>query len=178
MTLFRLKIRWSAFKHRLLCWCSESFRDHDAVMRKLSMARDDRSALEAKLIVATRELSECRSQLNLSNEAQQNATAQLIAERALREAADERAERYHEELVSTLKQTNNWSALAVSRKPIFRDIATPEPEPAIDKPIEAIRPKAMARQVASDITQKTVTDWLNELRGAETPHVGPEFTTQ
>src|SRR5690349_19845602 len=120
MTLFRLKIRWYTFKHRLLCWCSESFRDHDAVMRKLSMARDDRSALEAKLTIATRELGECRSQLSLSNEAQHNATAQLLAERALREAADERAERYHEELVSTLKQTNNWSALAVSRKPIFR----------------------------------------------------------
>lgn len=176
---FRIKL--AQWKHRLLRACSKSYREHDAIVsdrdkwrRDCVNAGNESSELRGKLRVADTAAAELRDRLKLAIAAQENATAQLIAERALRQAADERAERYHGELTDSLKSAANWSSKALNRKSMFSEVDAPEPEaPAEAKPSEPIRPKPFARSVAQHQSHDALLKMLEDMR-----NVGPEFSTQ
>jgi hypothetical protein len=112
--------------------------------------------------------------LALAREAQSNAAEQLIAERALRQAAEERADRYHGELIEALKQNTDWFARGFyHRKPMFGAPDAPSESKSAEIPS-----KPTARREAQKITNETLRDVLSRIRAEEEAPVGPEFTTQ
>lgn len=175
-----LRIKLAQWKHRLLRACSQSYRDHDVIVSERDRFRTMMAIANAQIHTAELNIGELKKQLadvgdrlKLAIAAQENATQQLIAERALRQAADERAERYHGELTDSLKSAANWSSKALNRKSMFSEADAPE-EPATEsKPSEPIRPKPFARQVAQQQTHAELMKMLEDMR-----NVGPEFTAQ
>jgi hypothetical protein len=155
---------------RVRLWLSKSARECNDARREADELRFHVVELEA-------EIDELRDRLKLSIEAQQKASEQLIAERALRQSADERADRYHNELRDDLRCAANWGAKALNRKSMFGELDAPADEPK-GKPVE-IPAKRMARNVAQDMTSDTLKDLLKDIRsGVQEVPVGPEFTTQ
>lgn len=182
MTPIRIQI--AQWKCRLLRACSKSYRAHESVIADRDHFRMMKSISDAKAQTAEMniaglkdQIAELRDRLKIAIAAQENATQQLIAERALRHAADERADRYHGELADSLKAAANWSTKALNRKSMFSEVDAPEPEPIADTKHEAIRGKPMARNVAAQQTHSELLSMLDDIRKGEI-HVGPEFTTQ
>lgn len=178
----RLYFRLLAWKHRALRFLSKSYRDHDAVVsdrerwrrecidagNKLAAMHNDARDLEA-------ELADTRNRLKLAIEAQQKAAEAVLVERALRQGADERASRYHDELTDALKRSADWACVG-RRGPMYGS------GPAEEAPVQpqAMPSKPMARTVAQNGTNETLLNMLADLRNglnADTP-VGPEFATQ
>ena len=185
----KLSIKVAQYRHRLLRWCSASYRAHDAVV-------SDRERWRVQCVTAGNDLSDARSQIRVLNESIEKLHAQvraysescdsvnrqLAAERALRQSADARAERYHEELVETLKASANWSTKSLNRRSMYPEVDTPEPEQMEQKPPEAFRPKPFARQVAKQVTDSTLRAVLEDIRNGRADEVqigqvGPEFTS-
>lgn len=182
MTPIRIQI--AQWKCRLLRACSKSYREHETVVfdrdhwrRECVVEGNNSSELRSKLRESEADIAELRDRLKLAIAAQENATQQLIAERALRHAADERADRYHGELTDSLKSAANWSTKALNRKSMFSEVDAPETEPTSETKHEAIRSKPMARNVAAQQTHSELEAMLKSIREGEI-HVGPEFTTQ
>ncbi len=179
----RLAIHAALIKHKLLRLCSESYRQHDAVVSDCERWRrqyiDEKNAAsvsQSKARQVETESAGLRDRLKIAIEAQQKATEQLIAERALRQAADERSEQYHAELVEALKANADWLAVGL-RKPVFGVV---QQESREDKPID-LPVKKSGRRVAQEITNETLAKMWDGMRNAGTedePPVGPEFTTQ
>lgn len=131
------------------------------------------------------ESAELSERLALAQDASTSATQQLIAERSLRQAADERAERYHEQLVDALKENANWLASSMSRRPIHGGIASPEQPVQQQTPgeLKEMPSKRHAREVARDTSQRTMEQMIADMNarhgaGEVPPPEGPEFTTQ
>lgn len=182
MTPIRIQI--AQWKCRILRACSKSYREHEGVVfdrdnwrGECAIERNRSSELREKMRAAEADAADLRDRLKLAIAAQENATQQLIAERALRHAADERADRYHGELTDSLKSAANWSTKALNRKSMFSEVDAPEAEPIADAKHEAIRSKPMARNVAAQQTHSELEAMLKSIREGEI-HVGPEFTTQ
>lgn len=178
MTRFQARI--SIWKHRLLCHVSKAYRDLDAIMSDREKWRRD--AVKADMALAARisELAELKDRLKSALEAQESATAQLIAERALRQSAQEQADRYHHELTDSLKSAANMAAQVAFRRPMFGDAAMePESQEPSNRP--SIHQKRMARSVVSEVTNTTLKNLLDEIRAGNIPDeqpIGPEFSTQ
>jgi len=115
----------------------------------------------------------CRAldQVALAVEAQQKSAEQLIAERELRRAAEERADRYHEELLAALKAQVDWYARGI-RKPVY---GADEPQHEAKQP-EPINPKPMARQRAAQVTNETLKSLLDDLRAGSGTGVAPDIS--
>ena len=178
-------IRW---KHQLLKLCSKSYREHDAQVARMHELRT--KAAEANISAAKAghdatavriECTDLRERLKHAISAQESAAQQLIAERALRQAADERADKYHEELTNALKANVDWLARGLyHRRPMY-GVGAPPDEPSTERsdPKPLLHEKPMARQVAKQTTNATLAGLLEEIRmGHEQTQVGPEFTTQ
>jgi hypothetical protein len=153
----------------------------------LSKLARENAALRRQVSDQIVEISDLRGRLALSIEAQQKASEQLIAERALRQSSDERADRYHEELTDALKSNVDWLARGLyHRRPMF-GVGAPPDEPKQESKPQAMPGKRMAREIAREIARETdkgvtnevLADMLAQIRnGAEAMPVGPEFTTQ
>lgn len=173
----RIYLRLLAFKNRVLRALSRSYRDHERIVCQLEEARYERNSAEAKLRNLQVEFDATRERLRQAIEAQENATQQLISERALRQAAYELAAQYHEQLVDVMKHTTDWFAIgSVVRRPMFGMWPVPPPVQEPAKPAAPLHSKRMAREFANEQTQKTWEEILKDMR--ETPQEGPEFTTQ
>ena len=163
--------RINLWKHELLKFCSESYREHAAMVAESSRLREECKNLHERLKHAI--------------SAQESAAQQLIAERALRQAADERADRYHEELTNALKANVDWLARGLyHRRPMY-GVGAPPDEPSTERsdPKSLMHEKPMARQVSKQTTNATLAGLLEEIRmghdqGYDQAQVGPEFTTQ
>jgi hypothetical protein len=178
----RLAIRVALFKHKLLRLCSKSYRQHDAVVSDCERWRrqyiDEKNAAsvsQSKAREVEVDAASLRDRLKVAIEGQQRAAEQLIAERALRQAADERSEQYHAELVDALKANADWLAVGL-RKPVFGVV---QQESREDKPVE-LPVKKSGRRVAQEVTNETLSKMWDDLRNGTAPEVpvGPEFTTQ
>lgn len=161
-----MRTRLAAIKAKLAMWLSKSARVN-AELRHVA----------SNQVI---EISDLRDRLKLAVEAQQKASEQLIAERALRQAADERAERYHEQLTEALKSNVDWLARGLyHRRPMF-GVGAPPDAPQESKPV-ALPVKRMARGVVRENDQQvnqSLRELLEQIRnGAEEMPVGPEFTT-
>jgi hypothetical protein len=149
----------------------------------LSQSAREASELRCRVGEMETDLADLRGRLSLSIEAQQKASEQLIAERALRQAADERADRYHAELTEALKSNVDWLARGLyHRRPMF-GVGAPPDEPKQESKPQAMPGKRMAREVAREtdkgVTNEVLADMLAQIRnGVESMPVGPEFTTQ
>lgn len=115
--------------------------------------------------------ADLKARLELAIEAQESAAQQLLSERALRQAAEERADRYHAETLEALKSQTDWLARGLyHRRPVY-GVGAPPDAPESTKPAEPIPTKPNARTVARDISNKTLADLWENIRS-----VGPEFT--
>lgn len=178
----RLSIRVALVQHRLLRLFSKTYREHDTVVsdrerwrRECVVAGNEKSEALAKAREAGEVAAGLRERLKIAVEAQQKAAEQLISERALRQSADDRAERYHSELVEALKKNADWLAVGL-RGPVFGARA-PEKD-RDDSPVD-VPAKQSARRVAQQETHATLAAMMDRIRsGPDEVHVGPEFTTQ
>jgi hypothetical protein len=149
-----------------LCRLSKSYRQHDAVLLERTVAQSKLATVKAERDKLRRDLEETKWSLALATEAQQNATEQLISERALRQAAEDRASAYHGELTESLKQSANYLSLSLNRKAMFGGVIVdepiPDPKPSVRQPT-----KPMAREVARGVSDKTLQDMLAEIKAQE-----------
>lgn len=181
----RLSLHLARLQHRMLRFCSKSYRDHDVVVadrerwrRECVVAGNSVTDALARARQAEESAAELRERLKLAIEAQQGAAEQLIAERALRQSAEERAERHHVELTEALKSSVDWLARGLyHQRPMF-GVGAPPDEPRHEPPVDISVKKPMARRVAQEQTNGTLKEMLDSIRGADGPPVGPEFTTQ
>ena len=159
--------RLNRWKHELLKFCSTSYSEHTSVVAEAERLR--------------KECEDLHERLKHAISAQESAAQQLIAERALRQAADERADKYHEELTNALKANVDWLARGLyHRRPMY-GVGAPPDEPSTERsdPKPLLHEKPMARQVAKQTTNATLAGLLEEIRmGHDQAQVGPEFTTQ
>jgi hypothetical protein len=185
----RLTIKLSQWRRRLLLLCSGSYRKHDSIVEQLRIARIELAQCREdfgrqlrradELLKEGQQLSE---RLSLALAAQESATSQLIAERALRQAAEDRADQYHQELTEALKSSTNWTCRAMGKKAMFAEVSGPEPEPVAEKRSETLgSPKVMARQEASRITNATFAELWDDLRKnsnySPEEQIGPEASS-
>lgn len=182
------RARIIVWKHKLLSLCSKSYREHSATVSRMHAFRTEaceanvaaaKSAAEAARLGA--ENADIRERLKLAISAQESAAQQLIAERALREAAEQRSEKYHDQLTDSLKSNVDWLARGLyHRRPMF-GVGAPPDEPSTERgDPKQVWSKPMARGVAKTLTNETLSGLLEEIRNGHVsePQVGPEFTTQ
>lgn len=134
----------------------------------------------AELSALRLEVETLKSSLRESQEAQERSALQLVAERALRQSAEARSEKYHDELVAAIKASANWASKNVNRRAIFSDVDSPEPEPEPRQVAPIGRGKQFAREVGRQVTDKTLSGLLQEIREQREPEsdqVGPEFSS-
>lgn len=181
-----IRARIVAWKHKLLRLCSRSYREHDATVTRMHDLRTQATNANIAAAKAGNELSELRAEcrdlrdrLKLAISAQESGAQQLIAERALRQSADERASQYHEQLTDALMRSTDWFAMGTAAHRSMFGVGNALDPPA-DKPErKPIPEKPMARAVARKETNATLTQLLEEIRsGHIEPQAGPEFTTQ
>ena len=179
-----LLVKIAQYQHRLLRLCSSSYRSHLLIVAERDRCRWDLTTVKNELAARITEINDLRAdhddlEIRLKDvmQMQEAAEKQLVAERALRQSADLRADRYHAELLETLKQTANWTSKSINRRAIFGDVADDtEPPPA--KLTEMKPPKQMARQAAAAVTNATLKSLLDDIRAGrveEEGQVGPEF---
>lgn len=187
----RFGARVFVWERRLLKFCSKSYREHDAMVSRMHVLRTEAaiantatSKLDSEASVLRLECSDLRERLKIAIAAQESAAQQLIAERALRQAADERSERYHEQLTDSLKSNVDWLARGLyHRRPMF-GVGAPPDEPSTERgDPEQIWNKPMARAVARKAQDSTLRKLYEDIRAGhagitQEPQVGPEFTTQ
>ncbi len=118
-------------------------------------------------------------QLQQERDAQTEISRQVFAERELRKAADERAERYHDQSIVTYQAWVDWLSVGPQRKKAFGK----EEERPTEK-MEPIPVKPSARSVAREISSKTLRDLHEELKKQEAGELpvltdlreGPEYS--
>lgn len=168
----RFSARLLQWKHKALKFCSKLYRESDELNHICSVQQQEVFGARFELEKAQKHVAELQKQaeqrertLAASEEARQNALKELMAERALRNAAEERAERYHEEALAATKDLADWFARTMNRRPVFGK--QPEPEA---KPAATIPSKQTARERAQKIendTLRSLAEEIHQLRQEE-----------
>ncbi len=192
----RLSIWFEQRRHRLLMFLSPTYREFESIRLDRDRWKRECVAEGNKVTAALRETEKIRkgaedlhARLQKSQDAQEQATRQLLSERTLRQTADSRASQYHAELVAALKASANWASKNVNRRAMYSDVNTPdldldldEKKPAGPEPVGRVKP--FARDISRRVTDQTLAALLDDVRAGDRNaalddigQVGPEFSS-